>query len=191
MSELNIYQKLLEVRKRVEYVKKNANGFKFVYADETSILSAIRPSLDQFGLLLEFEMEKPEIVLNNLIQVGFVFTWINTDNISEKIEKRIYLQTTAGDPQKIGGLMTYANRYFLYKYFNVPTDSLDIDDYSNQFTKITPENLAEITKLLGDDSVKKDKLLKWAKIKNLEDLSPGKFREIMPSLLRQKEEGNA
>lgn len=180
---LNIYEKLLEIRKQVKYIQKNAKGFKFDYADETSILSLLRPHMDKYGLLLEFDMEKPEQVAENVTQVGFIFTWINVESPDEKIQKTIYLQTVAADPQKMGGLMTYANRYFLYKYFNVPTDKWDIDAQNAKFPfSISEEQAEEIEKLLNGDEIRRKKMYQALEVKCVEDIPANKYNWVIENL---------
>jgi hypothetical protein len=129
----NIYQKLLEVRKQVQYLKKEASGFKYQYVKESQVLSAIRPKMDELGLILELDMMKPESIGENMINVGFNFVWINCDNPEEKIAKTMYLQCVQGDPKLIGGLLSYVNRYYLTKTFQIATDDLDIDKFPETF----------------------------------------------------------
>lgn len=61
MSDKNIYQRLLEVRKNVEYLRKEASGFKYSYTKESQVISAIRPAMDEQGLFLEIEMLPPTL----------------------------------------------------------------------------------------------------------------------------------
>lgn len=57
----NIYQKLLAVRKTVEYLKKEASGYKYNYAKESRLIGALRPAMDSEGLFLEVEMLPPTL----------------------------------------------------------------------------------------------------------------------------------
>ena len=154
----NIYQKLLEVRKQVQYLKKEASGFKYQYVKESQVLSAIRPKMDELGLLLEVDMMKPEAIGENMLNIGFNFVWINCDNPEEKIAKTMYLQCVQGDPKLIGGLLSYVNRYYLTKTFQIATDDLDIDKFQS--------NIMD-TKKIADPRISEDQL------KQIEDLING------------------
>ncbi len=186
---MNIYQKLVEVRKNVEYVQKSSKGFNFKYADDTSILSLIRPAMDEHGLILEFEMEKPELINEKATQVGFVFTWINAENPEERIEKKIYLQTNVADPQKMGSLMTYANRYFLYRYFSVPTAEMDLDKYQQETTgRISVDQLAYIEKEINGNVELRERMLNWAQAADFGELKAHQFSAIKRSIEQYKKE---
>lgn len=181
-DKLNLYQKLLEVRKQLHYIQKTSNGHRFKYADETAILSAIRPKMDEYGLFLDFEMEEPKLLENSIVQVCFVFTWVDCEDPSQHLVKRLYLQTVSADPQKMGGLMTYAMRYFLYKYFSVPTADMDIDAYHNMTGKMGPDQIANLESLINGDQELRERMLKWAGADNLAQITPDKYEPILRAI---------
>jgi len=187
-QELNIYQKLVEVRKHVEYVQKSSKGYNFKYANEDAILSAIRPAMDELGLILEFEMLEPKPISEKVCQVGFVFTWINAENPSERIEKKMFLQGPIGDVQKMGGLMTYSNRFFLYKFFNVPTGDLDPD--ARQGT-ISVQQLAYLEKEINGDTDLREKMLNWCQATDFSQIQPHQYPTIMQTIAKHKADKEA
>jgi len=180
--QLNLYQKLLEVRKNISYIQKTATGHRFKYADETAILSAVRPIMDEHNLFLDFEMEEPKLLENGSVQVCFIFTWVNCDNPDEKLVKRLYLQTAVANAQAMGGLMTYAMRYFLYKYFNVPTAELDPDSYQNQTGKMSVDQVAHLETLINGDQELRKRMLEWAGADNLAQITPDKYQPILRAI---------
>lgn len=184
-KKLNIYQKLVEVRKHVEYVQKSAKGYNFKYADEDAILSAIRPMMDELGLILEFEMMEPTQINDKICQVGFTFTWVNADSPDEKITKNMYLQTNIGDVQKLGGLCTYANRFFLYKFFNVPTGDMDVDARSG---KINVAQLANLEKEINGDLELRKKMLDWAQASDFSQIQAHQLPTILKTIATYKQE---
>lgn len=178
-KSLNIYQKLIEVRKRVTYLQKDASGYNYKYADEDSILSAIRPEIDRLALFLEFEMSELTPVNDKIVQATFVFTWVNAEKPDERIEKRLSLQCPLGDTQKIGGLCTYANRYFLYKFFNVPTGELGPDSR----TTISRDQLNVIETLInGYDDIRK---LMITRLGDLSKLTVDRFEPTVQWIERE------
>lgn len=146
-AKKNIYQKLLEIRKKVEYVQKNGQGFGFNYATESQILCAIRPEMDRQGIFLEQETVSLESVMTRSknkqgewlnipgLKATYKFTWIDADNPEERIEKIMILQDEGDSIDTVGSLLTYSNRYFLYKFFSVPTDKMDPDSFENMQKK--------------------------------------------------------
>ena len=143
----NLYQRLVEVRKSVKYIQKNADGYKFKYATEGQILAALREAMDNESVFLEMEMVSLEpvechVILDKQVRPVpglkgvFEFIWTNADSPQEQIKRKVIVQDSESVIKTCGGLMTYANKYFLYKFFSVPTDKLDPDAFSNGLDKI-------------------------------------------------------
>lgn len=153
-KQLNIYQKLLEVRKSVPYIQYNAKGYNFDYANESAVLGLLRNKLDEFGLFLEISMlsldvigaqkdtkyikatKETLIVDVSITKVVVEFTWVNCDNIEEKIVKQMIMQRPGGDCQEIGAMLTYASRYFLLKYFTIPTSKDDPEQHNKKVQEL-------------------------------------------------------
>lgn len=160
----NLYQKLLEVKKRIPYLHKNADGFNFKYADPIVVLTTINPILNEFGILLKSEVVnssaervftkkkyldlygpqgKEKVLVDiheTLFHLEFRFTWIDV----ETGEKDVNLWRASGmngDEQGAGSACTYAERYFILKYFNIPTGDDDPDALSN---KKKPETTSKL-----------------------------------------------
>jgi len=77
--------------------------------------------------------------------------------------------------ETIGALQTYANKYFLLKFFNIPNDEIDPDKFEKTIEAAVPtdnkyissDQMYEITKMLVELSVEKyNDLLRTLKIKD-------------------------
>jgi hypothetical protein len=134
MSEKNIYQKLLAVRKTVEYLKKEATGHKYNYTKESQIIGALRPAMDDEGLFLEVEMLPITWGMDGSVPVVSIqFTWVNCDKPEDKVSKVLHFPcANASDPKVLGGIMTYSVRYFLCKNFQIATDEIDLDAFQQK-----------------------------------------------------------
>lgn len=135
-KSMNLYQKLNEVSKTATYVKKTEEGFKFKYAGSADLLGKIRPKMQEVGVLLKFHMDSFELIQKpngtSFPLVRLSYTWINVDNPIETDRTEITLfEDKMTGCQSVGALLTYAERYFLYKFFQVPTD----EDAPEQFYK--------------------------------------------------------
>lgn len=134
---LNLYQKLVEVRKEVIYIQKDSSGYNFKYANSTELLGKIRPKMDELGLLLVPTMETFELIPwkrgnvdTKIPQIQVKYTWINVDNPSETISTSlVFYEDKMTGCQGIGSLLTYAERYFLYKFFQIATDQDAPEEY--------------------------------------------------------------
>jgi|GEM_PF-2077287 len=135
---LNIYQKLIEVRKTVEFLKKEKSGFQFKYVSSSQIIGSLRRALDAQGLILEPRITGQVVSDHTTAKEGheyfteliMTFTWVNAENPTEIIECTWYGQGLDSGEKGVGKALTYAEKYFLLKFFNIPTDKDDPD--SNQ-----------------------------------------------------------
>ena len=134
---MNIYQKLINVRKSVPFLEKDADGPQFKYISAASILAALRKAMDDQGLLLvpqvvgkelrEYESEKGTQIF--LTELTMDFTWVNADKPDEHIRCPWYTQgIDYASERGVGKALTYGEKYFLLKFFNIPTEKADDPD---------------------------------------------------------------
>ena len=141
MSEkMNIYQKILEVKKVITQLglEKDKKGYNFSYVTGNQILGKITPRMNEVGLILVPEIDKESISTTKeekgrwIVQGTMTYTWINTDNPEEKLKTDwVFFGKHDQDiAQAFGSALTYAERYFLLKFFGIATD-LDDPDLKN------------------------------------------------------------
>lgn len=147
-KKMNLFQKLLEIQKSVDKLvkdKKSGTGsFGYDYVSGGLVLDHIRPKMNELGLLLKQEVvslentridyktrngEKSEI----LSKAEQRFTWIDVDS-GEKDENVFYANGMNDWEKGLGSALTYAERYFLLKFFHIPTDGDDVDNSSRKGT---------------------------------------------------------
>ncbi|MGE6604481.1 ERF family protein [Lysinibacillus fusiformis] len=145
--------KLLEVRKRVPYLQKKSLGHQYNYVGSSDVLGALRAELDNQGLMLfphvidkELHMTTAEITQKNntklrttiFTELKMEFEWVDVES-GESKSVPFYAQGLDYDGEKgIGKALTYAEKYFLLKQFNIPTDQLDPDAFQQQSGLLTP-----------------------------------------------------
>jgi hypothetical protein len=128
---MNIYQKLVEVRKSVESFKKDATGYNFKYVPGVQVLTEIKGKMDSEGIILEPHLI--ETVVTHLDKTWFVsskmkMVWVNSEKPEDRIGIDWFCTGEQKDPsQALGSALTYAERYFLLKFFGIPTDEDDPD----------------------------------------------------------------
>ena len=140
---MNIYQKLIEVRKSCEYLKKDKTGYDFKFVSSSQTLGSLRKAMDDNALLLVPSVEEYE-VRDHTTRKGdhkyftilkMTFTWINADNPKENVKSGWTGQGLDSGEKGAGMAMTYAEKYFLLKFFNIATDKDDPDNFQGK-----PEN---------------------------------------------------
>ena len=144
-EQLNIYQKLIEVRKTVPYLKKENSGFQYKYVSSSQVLGNLKQRMDELNVLLipkvmgkkvtidVYEKDGGKRTVDYFTELDMTFTWVNADNPSETIECPWYGQgiDTSGE-KGVGKALTYAEKYFMLKFFNIPTDKDDPDTFQKK-----------------------------------------------------------
>lgn len=141
-ASLNIYQKLVEVRKGVLYLQKENQGHQFKYVSSSQTLSALREKMDELGLLLVPSILEEHLhtkwankeagATEHMTELVVEFTWINAEKPEEKITCRWYGQGLDTGEKGVGKAVTYAEKYFLLKFFNIATDKDDPDAFQGK-----------------------------------------------------------
>lgn len=140
-TKLNIYQKLIEVRKTVEYLQKdNTSGERYNFVSSSQTLGSVRKAMDEQGLLLvpsvidketrDHTTQKDNHEYFTILHMEYI--WIN----AEKPEERITCQWTGQGldhgEKGVGKALTYAEKYFMLKFFNIATDKDDPDNFQKR-----------------------------------------------------------
>lgn len=143
---MNIYQKLIEVRKAVPYLKKDNQGYKFKYVSSSQTLGALKQKMDDLGLLLIPGVLKQETRDHTTKEgkheyftiLDMTYKWVD----AEKPEDSICCTWTGHglDPGEkgVGKALTYAEKYFMLKFFNIPTDKDDPDSFQKKQENSAP-----------------------------------------------------
>lgn len=139
-----IYKKLLEVKKKVPYLQKDKKGFNYSYTTPSSVLATINPLLNESGLLLitevissvSYQIDTPTKNDKDKKEwkydLDFIFTWVDVES-GEKINISFKASGVNGEDKGLGSALTYAERYFILKQFNIPTDSDDPDSFQDKY----------------------------------------------------------
>jgi len=157
-KSMNIYQKLIEVRKTVPYLQKEAKGAQYNYTGSSQVLASVRAKMDELGLLLI-----PSVTGHNLLESTVEFwdkdghvnkrtttyftelemtmTWINAEKPDETITCLWYCQGVdiAGE-KGVGKALTYGEKYFMLKSFNIATNKDDPDSFQAKHDGETKES---------------------------------------------------
>lgn len=162
MTQKNVFQRLSEVRTTVSYLKKEKEGQQFSYVGSSDVLGALHKAINDNGLLLIPSITNH--VLNERIEkvhrynkftkqneendrvtyfteLEMNMRWQNIDDKDDYIDCSWYAQGVdiAGE-KGVGKALTYGEKYFLLKFFNIATDKDDPDSFQRkQKSKLPPE----------------------------------------------------
>ena len=149
MSEekLNIYQKLAKIRKIVGVFQKNKSGYGYKYTTEDELLAKITAGMEKYGVSLipmikggtgevtpyQYVDKKGKNAYEIIVNADMVFRWVNDENPDEHIDVDWLLVGQQSDAaQAMGAGLTYTNRYFLLKYFQISTVEDDPDKWRSK-----------------------------------------------------------
>lgn len=155
-EKTNIYKKLHEIQKAVKGLSKDKKSHNYEYVTGNKLLSFIKPLMDKHGLLLKQEVmsientrqdyktkygEKAEILSKVMMQ----FTWV--DIATGEMDVNSFGANGQNDWEKgLGSALTYAERYFLLKYFHIATDEDDIDNPNRKPVSTSKPTTKTLTK---------------------------------------------
>jgi len=142
MEKLNLYQKLLVIQKKINGLGKDKKSFSYSYVTGDKVLGEIKPLMNELGLILKQEVlsidnlrmdyqTKTSAKTEILSKVMMQFTWIDTESGEKDVN--LFGANGQNDFEKgLGSALTYAERYFLLKFFHIATDEDDIDNDSRK-----------------------------------------------------------
>lgn len=134
---MNLYQKLVEIQKTVRGLGKNANASSYQYVSGSKVLEVIRPRMDDLGVLLvqqidDIQNERIDYAVKTgnkselLSKVMMTFTWVDAES-GETLPVKFGANGMNNWDKGLGSALTYAERYFLLKFFHIATDEDDVD----------------------------------------------------------------
>lgn len=205
---MSIYKKLLEMQKRVVGLGKDTKSFGYQYVSGGKVLENLKPIMNEVGLLLKQEIvgvekeridykaksgEKSEIWYG----VNFKFTWIDVD--TGEIDENMFYASGMNDWEKgLGSALTYAERYFLLKYFHINTDEDDIDNpkrkQQDKAEPIRPFDREEVKnsifELIGDDHDLLEQEMKLLGINSLNEAEEEKILQLQENIVSKVDDNN-
>lgn len=134
---MNLCQKLVEIQKTVRGLGKDSNAQSYQYVSGSKVLEYIRPKMDELGVLLvqeidEIDNQRIDYFVKSgqkselLSKVTMTFTWIDAES-GEKLPVKFGANGMNNWDKGLGSALTYAERYFLLKFFHIATDEDDVD----------------------------------------------------------------
>lgn len=152
---MGVYIKLLKIQQHINGLGKDKAAHQYKYVTGDKVLSHVKPMMNDLGLLLKQEVisientrqdyhtvDRSGVVKNKneiLSKVMMRFTWIDSET-GEKDENLFGANGQNDWDKGVGSALTYAERYFLLKFFHIATDEDDIDnpDRKEQEEEATP-----------------------------------------------------
>jgi len=133
----SVYPKLLAIRKSVDYLQKSTVGGQFNYTSSSQVLAAVRNAMNEQSILLVAGVVHHNListpnrnqVLSHFTELDMIMEWVDAET-GDTVSVPWYGQGVdlAGE-KGVGKALTYAEKYFILKQFNIPTDKDDPDAF--------------------------------------------------------------
>lgn len=201
---MNLYQKIIEVRKVADGFKKDAKSFNYEYVTGNQILNKIKDKMNEMQLILQpavldgnytefhYSDKNGKEKIDLVTQGNMTYTWINAEKPEERETLNWYYYGQQDDISKsFGSALTYSERYFLLKALGLPTDEDDPDSKDTSRKSGNPKKLSDgqvnrafaIAKGMGYDSAAvKAKVLEKYKKTEVADLTKAEYDELCKNL---------
>lgn len=137
-KKLTLKQKLVEIRKCVGILQKTEKGNQGAsYVDPAVVLFKIRNTMDELGVLLTCEIKTYNVnqilmpTTKNPLNQGYivdalmVYTWHDESDSTISGDWLATGNHMTDPAMAYGGALTYAERYYLLKFFQIPTTKDD------------------------------------------------------------------
>lgn len=207
-----LIEKLIKLRKKVPYIQKEQKQYmKFSVISSEAVLKEFNSHMNGLKLFLKTEVVNKQVdrleigknektgktIFSYLVTLDMLYTWVDGEDPTQKEEIRFAaMADDENSSYAYGQALTYAEKTFFLKEFNIPTDDADPDTFQKEILKrinITPEQIegvkVQLNKLEELTEQHKEAFLEQAKMtnsvatkKNIEDFSGYDFGLVMNTL---------
>lgn len=134
---LTLHEKLLEMQKSVDKIVKDGQNLsdKYDFASDENVLDKFRPLMDEYGLLLIPRVVSASIhegttrsgTARYLTELNLEMVWYDTQSLETLVVPWYAQGVDLAGEKGVGKALTYAEKYFLLKFFHVSTTKDDPD----------------------------------------------------------------
>ena len=156
VSTMNLHQKLAKIRDIADVVAKNKSGYGYRYVSEDEVLAKVKAGMSKYHVSIypmldqeHFSVERRDFIKKKYdkasqnwiddpqseycVRGWLNFKIVNDDNPDDyQIIPWVLVGSQTDDAQAFGSALTYANRYFFLKFFNIATPDADPDEWKRK-----------------------------------------------------------
>lgn len=146
---VNLDKKLMELKKLVSIMQKDSEGHGYNYVSEEKILLSLNDKMIELNLklipklksntlfseIVNYQNSKGQPKTDVVVRSEMDFVWKDIETGEIEVVDWGLIGQQADASQAFGSGLTYANRYFLLKYFNVATSNDDPDKIRSEIEK--------------------------------------------------------
>jgi len=199
MSELNIFQRINEVRKEVEYIRKDKQVQNYLVVTHDAVTSELRPSMIKHGIVIVPSQSGGAMVDTGQVtgkgtpitryEADYSVHFVNVDKPEDRIIVQVSSHALDYGDKAPGKAMSYAVKMAMLKVFSIETGE---NEESRQDSKpkpvepITGKQVEGIEKLIEESGSDKDGFLKFCKVGSVSDITSAQYPQIIAILEKKK-----
>lgn len=192
---MNIFQRLNEVRKEVQYLQKDKKVENYMAVTHDMVTAHLRPHFIQHGIFVTVnEMTSHLENTGKTTSKGTPITrfmgsyevsFINMDEPEDKVS--ITLSSIAEDTadKGPGKAISYAVKYAFLKIFNIETGESEESRIPAEQTFITEEQVNTLHSMISDNGLQEDvvnKFLSWLGVGDITEISTKDYQKALAAL---------
>lgn len=135
-TKMNLYQRINEIRKAINYIKKDKDvstgGGSYKAVTHDQVTGMVREHMVSFGvvsypILVDSVMNQKEVDANMVqskqarYEATYDFVFVNIDDVSDKLVIRIEAHAMDNADKAPGKALSYAKKYAILKLFEIET----------------------------------------------------------------------
>lgn len=192
MSELNIYQRINAVMKKVDYLKKDTKVQGYTALTHDAVTAAVRAHFLEIGIVLVVsqvhgvlqEKENPQAKMR-MYDAKYEMSFVNIDSPDDKITMTVNSNAADNGDKAPGKAMSYAVKYALLKLLMIETgDNDESRTYDKSFEAITAKEYENLKAEIKKTSRSEDALIEYVNSKggnftSISELNNGWYTHLM------------
>lgn len=202
MSEKNIYQRINDVMKKVDYVKKDKSisggGANYKAVTHDQVISVARKALVENGIVIYPEQldyslpimrDLEKNIKMHLYSGWYLIHFVNIDSPEDRISVKINAMANDNGDKAPGKAVTYATKTAMLKVLCLETGEND-ESRAEVYATLTDTQVKGINALIGDDENIKARLLASMSIESVEEIHKSNYNTVVSNLKRAKNANN-
>lgn len=196
---MNIYEKINEIRKAVEYIQKDRDvsvgagkgGYKAVTHD--AVTGILRKHLIEHGVvivptLLTSSMEEKKDGAQRLYSATYSFDFINMEAPEDRITIEMEAHAMDSGDKAPGKAISYAKKYAVLKLFEIETGEDEESRYKEapEIERVSEEQLANIIALAQEVKVDMIAFRKYLGVAELKDIAAKEYVNVIHLLEKRR-----
>lgn len=202
-DEMNIFQRINEVRKEVEYIQKDKKVQGYMTVTHDTVTSELRKFLVKFGIIIVPSYKSSSMIDTGTVSSGgapalryeavYEIRFVNMDDPKDFLPIIVESHALDYGDKAPGKALSYATKYAMLKVFSIETGENEESRQElkpRQVEAISGEQVEILNNLIAESGSDKDGFLKFCKVNGISEITTIQFPQAV-AVLEKKKKANA